>query len=102
MRKFKRVTVIGLEFYVDYLDDKGEIVSIKEVHSGKRMICDGILVNGKELENLFRRSIGLEEKVKEETVDNTDENSTTTSEKAEDDVKKEKKSKKTKKSKKSK
>lgn len=60
MREFKKVSVIGLEFYVDYFGDTGEIICIKEVHSGRRMICDGIEVNGVSLMDLFKESVGIE------------------------------------------
>lgn len=63
-RKFKKITMIGLEFYVDYFAS-GEIICIKEVHSGRRFMTDDIFVGKKPIKDLFLEALGFakEEKV---------------------------------------
>jgi hypothetical protein len=57
-RLFKKVSVIGLEFYVDYLAS-GEIICIKEVHSGRRFLPDDLNYRGEPVTNLFLKAIGM-------------------------------------------
>ena len=72
-RKFKRINLLGLDFYVDWIDETGEFLSIKEVHSGKIFVYRGLKnADGVLVEQLFRDSVGAykpesqkEEKVKE-------------------------------------
>ena len=42
-RMFKRVNLLGLDFYVDWIDETGEFIAIKEVHSGKRLVFEGLM-----------------------------------------------------------
>ena len=67
-RIFKRVSVIGLDFYVDFYDKSGKIICIKEVHSGKRFIPDNLYLGKEPVLDLFRKAIGFgaEESVIEE------------------------------------
>ena len=56
-RLFKKVSVVGLDFYVDYLDN-GEIICVKEVHSGRRFVPDDLYYKGEPVMNLFLKAIG--------------------------------------------
>lgn len=58
-RLFKRVSVIGLDFYVDYLDN-GQIICIKEVHSGRRFIPDNLYLGEKPVLEVFKEAIGVD------------------------------------------
>jgi hypothetical protein len=57
-RLFKKVMVVGLDFYVDYLAS-GEIICIKEVHSGRRFIPDDLCYKGEPVMNLFLKAIDM-------------------------------------------
>ena len=57
-RLFKKVMVVGLDFYVDYLAS-GEIICIKEVHSGRRFIPDDLYYKGEPVINLFLKAIDV-------------------------------------------
>lgn len=57
-RLFKKVMVVGLDFYVDYLAD-GKIICIKEVHSGRRFIPDDLYYKGEPVMNLFLKAIDM-------------------------------------------
>lgn len=57
-RLFKKVMVVGLDFYVDYLAD-GTIICIKEVHSGRRFIPDDLCYKGEPVMNLFLKAIDM-------------------------------------------
>lgn len=57
-RLFKKVMVVGLDFYVDYLAD-GTIICIKEVHSGRRFIPDDLYYKGEPVMNLFMKAIDM-------------------------------------------
>lgn len=59
-RIFKRVSVIGLDFYVDFYDKSGKIICIKEVHSGKRFIPDNLYLGKEPVLDLFKKAIGFE------------------------------------------
>ena len=57
---FKRVNLLGLDFYVDWIDETGEFIAIKEVHSGKRFVFEGLMTKeGKSVEDLFRDACGI-------------------------------------------
>ena len=69
-RNFKRINLLGLDFYVDWIGETGEFIAIKEVHSGRRFVFDGLKTkDGVEVAQLFRDACGIElpkvEKVKE-------------------------------------
>jgi len=72
-RMFKRINLLGLDFYVDWLKETGEFISIKEVHSGRIFVYKGLKnEDGKSVEDMFRDAVGnykpepqKEEKVKE-------------------------------------
>ena len=57
-RLFKKVSVVGLDFYVDYFAD-GTIICIKEVHSGRRFIPDDLCYKGEPVMNLFLKAIDM-------------------------------------------
>lgn len=66
-RKFKRVNLLGLDFYVDWIEETGEFIAIKEVHSGKRFVYNGLVnADGVSLEDMFRSACGIAMPVKEE------------------------------------
>ena len=59
-RMFKRVNLLGLDFYVDWIDETGEFIAIKEVHSGKRFVFEGLMSkDGKSVADLFRDACGI-------------------------------------------
>lgn len=59
-RKFKRVNVLGLDFYVDWIEETGEFIAIKEVHSGKRFVYESLILNdGMTLADKFREAVGI-------------------------------------------
>ena len=72
-RMFKRINLLGLDFYVDWIQETGEFISIKEVHSGIIFVYRGLKnENGVSVEQMFRDAVGAykpepqkEEKVKE-------------------------------------
>ena len=72
-RMFKRINLLGLDFYVDWIAESGEFISIKEVHSGRIFVYRGLKnEDGKSVEDMFRDAVGAhkpepqkEEKVKE-------------------------------------
>jgi hypothetical protein len=57
-RLFKKVSVVGLDFYVDYFAD-GTIICIKEVHSGRRFVPDDLYYKGEPVMNLFLKAIDI-------------------------------------------
>lgn len=57
-RLFKKVMVVGLDFYVDYFAN-GEIICIKEVHSGRRFVPDDLYYKGEPVMNLFLKAIDI-------------------------------------------
>lgn len=59
-RKFKRVNLLGLDFYVDWIEETGEFIAIKEVHSGRRFMYNGLVnSDGVSLEDMFRKACGI-------------------------------------------
>ena len=75
-RKFKRINLLGLDFYVDWIEETGQFISIKEVHSGRIFVYKGLINSeGKSVEGMFREAVGAflpveekEEEVKEEVA----------------------------------
>lgn len=57
-RLFKKVSVVGLDFYVDYFAD-GTIICIKEVHSGRRFVPDDLYYKEEPVMNLFLKAIDI-------------------------------------------
>lgn len=68
-RLFKKVPLMGLEFYVDWIEESGEIICIKEVHSGKIFVYKDLVKDGVPVEDLFRGLCGIPKvEVKKEEV----------------------------------
>ena len=68
-RKFKRINLLGLDFYVDWIAETGQFISIKEVHSGKIFVYRGLKNSeGKSIEDMFREAVGAFLPVEEEPV----------------------------------
>lgn len=70
-RKFKRINLLGLDFYVDWIAETGKLISVKEVHSGRIFVYAGLKdENGKSVEDMIRDASGAmlpkEEEKKEE------------------------------------
>lgn len=76
-RMFKRVNVLGLDFYVDWLDNDGyceRIISVKDVHGGRTFVYAELEKNGVSVEDMFLEACGIKKKsakeeVKEEKVE---------------------------------
>lgn len=72
-RMFKRVNVLGLDFYVDWLDNDGyceRIIAIKDVHGGRSFVYGELKKDGVPVEDLFLEACGIKKKpVKEEKVE---------------------------------
>lgn len=64
-RNFKRVNLLGLDFYVDWIAETGEFISIKEVHSGRRFMFEGLMKDNKSVEDMFREAVGAYKPVEE-------------------------------------
>jgi hypothetical protein len=58
-RMFKRINLLGLDFYVDWIQETGEFISIKEVHSGRIFVYKGLIgPDGVLVEQMFRDAVG--------------------------------------------
>jgi len=58
-RMFKRTNLLGLDFYVDWVAETGEFISIKEVHSGRIFVYKGLKnESGESVEDMFRNAVG--------------------------------------------
>ena len=72
-RMFKRVNVLGLDFYVDWLDNDGyceRIISVKDVHGGRTFVYAELEKNGVTVEDMFLEACGIKKKSeKEEKVE---------------------------------
>jgi len=68
-RKFKRVNLLGLDFYVDWIDETGEFIAIKEVHSGKRFVFEGLMgADGRSVTDMFKDVCGIKPVIIEEEI----------------------------------
>lgn len=68
-RKFKRVNVLGLDFYVDWLDVDNyceRIIAVKDVHGGRNFVYAGLEKDGVPVENLLLEACGVQKKPIEE------------------------------------
>lgn len=72
-RKFKRVNVLGLDFYVDWLDVDNyceRIIAVKDVHGGRNFVYQGLAKDGVPVEDLLLEACGVKKKpVIEEKVE---------------------------------
>jgi len=80
-RMFKRVNVLGLDFYVDWLDVDGycvRLISVKDVHGGRSFVYTGLEKDGVLVEDMLLNACGVrkeqpkeepKEEVKEEKVE---------------------------------
>ena len=72
-RKFKRVNVLGLDFYVDWLDIDNyceRIIAVKDVHGGRNFVYNGLAKDGVPVEDLLLEACGVKKKpVVEEKVE---------------------------------
>lgn len=62
-RNFKRINLLGLDFYVDWLEVDGEfsrIICVKDVHGGRNFVYRDLVCAGEPLEILILRAIGIE------------------------------------------
>jgi len=68
-RMFKRVNVLGLDFYVDWMDKDGyceRVVSVKDVHGGRTFVYAGLEKDGTPVEELLLEACGIKKKPIEE------------------------------------
>ena len=72
-RMVKRVNVLGLDFYVDWLDVDGvceRIISVKDVHGGRTFVYAELKKNGVPVEDLLLEACGVKKKeAKKEPVE---------------------------------
>ena len=76
-RMFKRVNVLGLDFYVDWLDVDGycvRLISVKDVHGGRSFVYTGLEKDGVLVEDMLLDACGVKKEepkkeVKEEKVE---------------------------------
>jgi hypothetical protein len=64
-RKFKRVNVLGLDFYVDWLDVDNyceRIIAVKDVHGGRNFVYAGLAKDGVLVEDLLLEACGVKKK----------------------------------------
>lgn len=64
-RMFKRVNVLGLDFYVDWLDIDGyceRIIAVKDVHGGRNFVYQGLAKDGVPVEDLLLEACGVKKK----------------------------------------
>lgn len=61
-RNFKKVNLMGLDFYVDWVDATGDIICIKEVQSGRIFVYRDLVKDGVPVEDLFRDLCGIPRK----------------------------------------
>lgn len=62
-RKFKRINLLGLDFYVDWLDINGmceRIICVKEVYSGKIFVFKDVVVNGVSFEDMIYNALNIQ------------------------------------------
>lgn len=72
-RLFKRVNVLGIDFYVDWLDMDGvceRIICVKDVHGGRVFVYQGLTKDGVPVEDLLLEACGVKKKeAKKEPVE---------------------------------
>ena len=72
-RLFKRVNVLGIDFYVDWLDIDGvceRIICVKDVHGGRIFVYQGLTKDGVPVEDLLLEACGVKKKeAKKEPVE---------------------------------
>ena len=64
-RLFKRVNVLGIDFYVDWLDIDGvceRIICVKDVHGGRIFVYQGLTKDGVPVEDLLLEACGVKKK----------------------------------------
>lgn len=64
-RMFKRVNVLGLDFYVDWMDKDGyceRIICVKDVHGGRIFVYQGLTKDGMPVEDLLLEACGVKKK----------------------------------------
>ena len=64
-RLFKRVNVLGIDFYVDWLDMDGvceRIICVKDVHGGRIFVYQGLTKDGVPVEDLLLEACGVKKK----------------------------------------
>lgn len=69
-RMFKRVNVLGLDFYVDWMDKDGcceRIICVKDVHGGRIFVYQGLTKDGVPVEDLLLEACGVKKKEPEIT-----------------------------------
>ena len=65
-RMFKRVNVLGLDFYVDWLDLDNvctRLISVKDVHGGRTFVYAGLEKDGVPVEDLLLEAVGVKKQV---------------------------------------
>lgn len=71
VRKFKAVNVLGLDFYVDWLENDGtfeKIIAVKDVHGGRNFVYKGLLKDNIPVETLLLNACGVTLKEKKEEI----------------------------------
>ena len=64
-RLFKRVNLLGIDLYVDWLDMDGvceRIISVKDVHGGRIFVYQGLTKEGVPVEDLLLEACGVKKK----------------------------------------
>lgn len=63
IRKFKQVNVLGIDFYVDWVEEDGKfdrIIAVKDVHGGRNFVYRGLIKDGKSVEDMLLEAVGIE------------------------------------------
>lgn len=71
-RMFKRVNVLGLDFYVDWLELDGyciRLISVKDVHGGRNFVYSGLVKDGVLVEDMLLEACGAKKKPEEKKVE---------------------------------
>lgn len=69
VRKFKAVNVLGLDFYVDWLENDGyfeRIIAVKDVHGGRNFVYQDLVKDGVPVSELLLNACGVIIKEKEQ------------------------------------
>lgn len=67
-RMFKRVNVLGLDFYVDWLDVDNKcvkLIAVKDVHGGRSFVYAGLTKDGVPVEDILLQAVGVTKYVEE-------------------------------------
>ena len=62
IRKFKQVNVLGVDFYVDWVEEDGKfdrIIAVKDVHGGRNFVYAGLEKDGTPVEKLLLKAAGV-------------------------------------------